>query len=153
MHDYSFDTRKKIWNKNVQRKFCQESSNLPFCVPGDAKLWYFNICFEINYIYNFHNIVRNRERHIPNICVYWLNTSADQRVTSSIWTSIVLLTMWLTTNLSSDKNSYHMTSIDIFVGIGYRIHHNFSHGQEYYYCNWSLYHRVLTIRLCLAWIL
>ena len=38
MHDYYFDTRKKIWNENVQRKFCQESSNLPFAVPGNAKL-------------------------------------------------------------------------------------------------------------------
>jgi hypothetical protein len=38
MHDYSFDTRKKIWNENVQRKFCQESSNQPFAVPGNVKL-------------------------------------------------------------------------------------------------------------------
>jgi hypothetical protein len=38
MHDYSFDARKKIWNENVQRKFCQESSNLPFAVPGNVKL-------------------------------------------------------------------------------------------------------------------
>jgi hypothetical protein len=38
MHDHSFDTRKKIWNENVQRKFYQESSNLPFAVPGNAKL-------------------------------------------------------------------------------------------------------------------
>ena len=30
MHDCSFDTRKKIWNENVQRKFYQESSNLPW---------------------------------------------------------------------------------------------------------------------------
>jgi hypothetical protein len=28
MHDYSFDTRKKIWNENVQRKFCHENLNL-----------------------------------------------------------------------------------------------------------------------------
>jgi hypothetical protein len=38
IHNYSFDTRKKIWNENVQRKFCQESSNLPFAVPGNVKL-------------------------------------------------------------------------------------------------------------------
>ena len=30
IHAYSFDTRKKIRNENVPRKFCQESSNLPF---------------------------------------------------------------------------------------------------------------------------
>jgi hypothetical protein len=38
MHNYSFGTRKKIWNENVQRKFCQESSNLPFAIPGNVKL-------------------------------------------------------------------------------------------------------------------
>jgi hypothetical protein len=38
MHDYSFDARKKIWNENVQRKYCQESSNMPFAVPGNVKL-------------------------------------------------------------------------------------------------------------------
>jgi hypothetical protein len=38
MHAYSFDTRKEIWNKNVQRKFCQESSNLWFAFPGNVKL-------------------------------------------------------------------------------------------------------------------
>jgi hypothetical protein len=40
MRNYFFDTttRKKIWNENVQRKFCQESSNLPFAVPGNVKL-------------------------------------------------------------------------------------------------------------------
>jgi hypothetical protein len=38
IHNYSFDARKKIWNENVQRKFCQESSNLPFAVPGNVKL-------------------------------------------------------------------------------------------------------------------
>jgi hypothetical protein len=32
------DARKKIRNENVQRKFCQESSNLPFAVPGNVKL-------------------------------------------------------------------------------------------------------------------
>jgi hypothetical protein len=30
IHNYSFDATKRIWNENVQRKFCQESSNLPF---------------------------------------------------------------------------------------------------------------------------
>ena len=30
IHNYSFDARMKIWNKNVQRKLCQEISNLPF---------------------------------------------------------------------------------------------------------------------------
>jgi hypothetical protein len=38
MHDYSFDARKKVWNENVQRKFCEESSNMPFAVPGNVKL-------------------------------------------------------------------------------------------------------------------
>jgi hypothetical protein len=38
MHYCSFDTRKKIWNENVQHKFCQEISNLPFAVPGNVKL-------------------------------------------------------------------------------------------------------------------
>ena len=38
IHNYSFDARRKIWNENVQRKFCQESSNLPFAVPGNVKL-------------------------------------------------------------------------------------------------------------------
>jgi hypothetical protein len=38
IHNYSFDTRKKKWNENVQRKFCPESSNLPFAVPGNVKL-------------------------------------------------------------------------------------------------------------------
>jgi hypothetical protein len=37
IHNYSFDARKKIWNENVQRKFCQENSNLPFAVPGNVK--------------------------------------------------------------------------------------------------------------------
>jgi hypothetical protein len=31
-------TQERIWNENVQRKFCQESSNLPFAVPGNVKL-------------------------------------------------------------------------------------------------------------------
>ena len=30
IHNHSFDTRKKIWNENIQQKFCQENSNLPF---------------------------------------------------------------------------------------------------------------------------
>jgi hypothetical protein len=38
INNYSFDARKKIWNENVQRKFCQENSNLPFAVPGNVKL-------------------------------------------------------------------------------------------------------------------
>ena len=38
IHNYSFDTRKKIWNENVQRIFCQENTNLPFAVPGNVKL-------------------------------------------------------------------------------------------------------------------
>jgi hypothetical protein len=38
IRNYSFDTRKKIWNVNIQRKFCQENSNLPFAVPGNEKL-------------------------------------------------------------------------------------------------------------------
>ena len=38
MHVCSFDTRKKIRNENFQRKFYQESSNLPFAVPGNVKL-------------------------------------------------------------------------------------------------------------------
>jgi hypothetical protein len=38
IHSYSFDASKKIWNENVQRQFCQESSNLPFAVPGNVKL-------------------------------------------------------------------------------------------------------------------
>jgi hypothetical protein len=38
IHNYSFDARKKIWNENVQRQFCQESSDLPFAVPGNVKL-------------------------------------------------------------------------------------------------------------------
>ena len=38
IHNYSFDARKKIWNENVQRQFCQESSNLPFAVPRNVKL-------------------------------------------------------------------------------------------------------------------
>jgi hypothetical protein len=38
IHNYCFDAKKKIWNENVQRKFCQESSNLPFAVPGNVKL-------------------------------------------------------------------------------------------------------------------
>ena len=29
---------RKYENENVQRKFCQESSNLPFAVPGNVKL-------------------------------------------------------------------------------------------------------------------
>jgi hypothetical protein len=47
MHNYFFDTRKKIWNENVQRKFCQESSNLPFAVavPGNVKLKLPNILY------------------------------------------------------------------------------------------------------------
>jgi hypothetical protein len=38
IHHYSFDARKKICNENVQPKYCQESSNLPFAVPGNVKL-------------------------------------------------------------------------------------------------------------------
>jgi hypothetical protein len=38
IHNYSFDTRKKIWNENVQQKFCQENLNLPFAIPGNVKL-------------------------------------------------------------------------------------------------------------------
>jgi hypothetical protein len=38
IHNYSFDAREKIWNEDVQPKFCQESSNLPFAVPGNVKL-------------------------------------------------------------------------------------------------------------------
>jgi hypothetical protein len=38
IHNYSFDARNKIWNENVQRKFCQENSNLPFAVTGNVKL-------------------------------------------------------------------------------------------------------------------
>jgi hypothetical protein len=38
IHNYSLDARKKIWNKNVQRIFCQESSNLPFAILGNVKL-------------------------------------------------------------------------------------------------------------------
>jgi hypothetical protein len=38
IYNYSFDARKKIRNENVQRKFCQESSNLPFAFPGNVKL-------------------------------------------------------------------------------------------------------------------
>jgi hypothetical protein len=38
IHNYSFDARKKIWNENVQRKFCQEISYLLFAVPGNVKL-------------------------------------------------------------------------------------------------------------------
>jgi hypothetical protein len=55
IHNYSFDARKKIWNENVQRKFCQESSNLPFAVPGNVKLklpniiWKTDICTSYTY--------------------------------------------------------------------------------------------------------
>jgi hypothetical protein len=38
IQNHSFNARKKIWNENVQRKFCQECSNLPFAVPGNVKL-------------------------------------------------------------------------------------------------------------------
>jgi hypothetical protein len=38
IYNYSFDTRKKMWNENVQQKFWQENSNLPFAVPGNVKL-------------------------------------------------------------------------------------------------------------------
>jgi hypothetical protein len=38
INNYSFDARKRIWNANVQQKFCQESSNLAFAVPGNVKL-------------------------------------------------------------------------------------------------------------------
>ena len=31
MHDYSFDARKKIWNENVQRKFCPRKFELAVC--------------------------------------------------------------------------------------------------------------------------
>ena len=38
-HNYSFDARKKIRNKNVQRNFCgQENLCLPFAVRGNVKL-------------------------------------------------------------------------------------------------------------------
>jgi hypothetical protein len=57
MHDYSFDTRKKIWKENVQRKFCEESSNLPFAVPGNAKLKLPNIPL----------YVHNKSHHPPKI--------------------------------------------------------------------------------------
>jgi hypothetical protein len=38
IRNYSFDARKKIWNENVRRQFCEEGSNLSFAVPGNVKL-------------------------------------------------------------------------------------------------------------------
>jgi hypothetical protein len=49
IHNYSFDAKKKIWNDNIQRTFCQESLNLPFAVPGNVKLKLHNMQSHILY--------------------------------------------------------------------------------------------------------
>jgi hypothetical protein len=56
IHNYSFDARKKIWNENVERKLCQESSKTAqlrtkACYAHSAcfpDFWENNLCKNIN---------------------------------------------------------------------------------------------------------
>ena len=67
MHDYSFETRKKIWNENVQRKFYQlETWSLNSLIldaePNVSKFVVSHFCFHERNFFSHNHIFEHGQR-------------------------------------------------------------------------------------------
>jgi hypothetical protein len=80
MFQHSIDTRKKIWNENIQRKCWQEVRTCRLLLPGNVKLKLSNsilldqlylVAIYFSLLHHFIPSSTNCKRY----CEYWLNVS------------------------------------------------------------------------------